>query len=290
MTDELMDDRRFANLNGANYRVRIEGSSNRVVLMIHGWPDDGRLWRNQIASIVGAGYTVVAPDLLGYGESDMPEDPSRCSTATMAHDMLSLIELLSPSETHLVAHDYGALVAWDMVFEAPDVFSSFAALSVGHPTPVAELSFENLRYHWYIALANSAVGPELYTAANGTFMRLITRQHPDGNDIVDEVVKHPKRVEAMRQIEMSMPLAEVLLAGLNGQLPDMPKCTVPTLGFWGEDEDVLPERQMTETEFYVDAEWNYHRVPEGGHWMMLTNPEFVTEKMGAWINRHSAPK
>lgn len=290
MTDKLIENCRFANLNGADYRVRIEGSSNRVVLMIHGWPDDGGLWRNQLASIVGAGYKVVAPDLLGYGESDVLGDPSRCSTAAMAHDMLSLIKLLSPSETHLVAHDYGALVAWDMVFEAPDVFSSFSALSVGHPTPLTELSFENLRYHWYIALANSTVGPELYTAANGTFMRLIARQHPDGNDIVDEVVKHPKRVEAMRQIEMSMPIAEVLLAGLKGQLPDIPKCAVPTLGLWGEDEDVLPERQMTETEFYVNAEWNYYRVPKGGHWMMLTNPEFVTEKIGAWIDRHSAPK
>lgn len=287
MMDEPRLNGNFASLNGAEYRIRIEGSGDRTVLMLHGWPDDGRLWRNQIPALTGAGYKVIIPDLLGYGESVVPNDALRCSASAMARDMLSLIKLLSPAETHLVAHDYGALVAWEMVLAAPDTFASFSTLSVGHPTPLAELTFENLRYHWYIALANSAVGAELYTAADGAFMRLILRQHPDGNEIADSSVQHPERVEAMRQFEMSMPLAEVLLAGLKGQLPEAPKCTVPTLGLWGEDEDVLAERQMTETAKYVDSEWKYHQVPSGGHWMMLTNPVFVTAKLSAWISEHS---
>ncbi len=54
---------------GIEYEVTGEG---RPVLLLHGFPDSGRLWRHQVPALAGAGFQVIVPDLRGYGRSDKP--------------------------------------------------------------------------------------------------------------------------------------------------------------------------------------------------------------------------
>ena len=54
-------------VNGARYYVRDSGGEKDSVLLIHGWPDDGNIWRHQVSALLEAGYRVICPDLLGYG-------------------------------------------------------------------------------------------------------------------------------------------------------------------------------------------------------------------------------
>lgn len=56
---------------GVEYDVTGEG---RPVVLIHGFPDSGRLWRHQVPALVEAGFRVIVPDLRGYGRSDKPSD------------------------------------------------------------------------------------------------------------------------------------------------------------------------------------------------------------------------
>jgi pimeloyl-ACP methyl ester carboxylesterase len=52
---------------GIEYDVTGEG---RPVILLHGCPDSGRLWRNQVPVLADAGFQVIVPDLRGYGRSD----------------------------------------------------------------------------------------------------------------------------------------------------------------------------------------------------------------------------
>src|SRR3954469_24777849 len=45
-----------------------------AVLLLHGWPDSGRLWRHQVRALVGAGFRTIVPDLRGFGQSDAPSE------------------------------------------------------------------------------------------------------------------------------------------------------------------------------------------------------------------------
>ena len=54
---------------GIEYDVTGEG---RPVILLHGFPDSGRLWRNQVPVLTDAGFQVIVPDLRGYGRSDKP--------------------------------------------------------------------------------------------------------------------------------------------------------------------------------------------------------------------------
>ena len=51
-----------------------EAGSGPAVLLLHGFPDNWRLWRHQIPALVEAGYRVIAPDLRGFGDSDRPAE------------------------------------------------------------------------------------------------------------------------------------------------------------------------------------------------------------------------
>lgn len=69
-----------ATLNGVKYNyILAEPASGKVVgtiFLIHGWPDLSLGWRNQIPFLLSKGLRVVAPDMMGYGETDAPEDVS----------------------------------------------------------------------------------------------------------------------------------------------------------------------------------------------------------------------
>ena len=54
---------------GIEYEVTGEG---RPVILLHGFPDSGRLWRNQVPALAGAGFRVIVPDLRGYGPPTSP--------------------------------------------------------------------------------------------------------------------------------------------------------------------------------------------------------------------------
>lgn len=69
-----------ATLNGVEYNyILAEPASGNVVdtiFLIHGWPDMSLGWRNQIPYLLSKGLRVVAPDMMGYGGTDAPEDDS----------------------------------------------------------------------------------------------------------------------------------------------------------------------------------------------------------------------
>lgn len=94
-----------------------EGSGEPVV-MLHGIPTHAYLWRD-VARVVSVSQRVVAPDLLGFGFSDKPLDAD-LSPAGQADVVLEALERLGIESFALVGHDYGALVACELLAREPE--------------------------------------------------------------------------------------------------------------------------------------------------------------------------
>jgi 2-hydroxymuconate-semialdehyde hydrolase len=92
-----------------------EGSGHPVV-MLHGIPTHSFLWRD-VSRVVSLGQRVIAPDLLGFGFSDKPEEAD-LSPVGQAGAVLELLDALEVETFTLVGHDYGALVASEIVSRA----------------------------------------------------------------------------------------------------------------------------------------------------------------------------
>src|SRR5207237_5631555 len=93
--------------NGLQFHVRDEGSGTPVVLL-HGFPDTGDLWRNQIPALAAAGFRAIAPDLRGRGRSSRPGAVGDYRLLAIVNDVVAILDALRIPRAHVVAHDWGA--------------------------------------------------------------------------------------------------------------------------------------------------------------------------------------
>ena len=97
-----------AEVNGIRMYYRRAGSGEPVVLL-HGFPETSNAWRKIIPSLAEH-YTVVAPDLRGFGASDRPD--TGYDKRTVAEDIHQLIDQLGLGAINLVSHDVGMMVGY----------------------------------------------------------------------------------------------------------------------------------------------------------------------------------
>jgi pimeloyl-ACP methyl ester carboxylesterase len=109
-----------------NVRIHyVIGGNGPVVTLLHGFPQNWREWRLVMPQLADAGYTIVAPDLRGFGYSDKP--PDGFDVGTVAEDIRQVIANLGRDEekVRIVGHDVGSAVAY--------------ALAAAHPEQVEQL-------------------------------------------------------------------------------------------------------------------------------------------------------
>jgi epoxide hydrolase 4 len=106
-----------------------------LVLCLHGFPEFSGAWAGVLPQLADA-YFAVAPDQRGYGRSSKPVGVEHYRVQRLAKDMLALAEEIAPGRPiHLVAHDWGASVAYMMAFLAPARIAKLIILNGVHPIP-----------------------------------------------------------------------------------------------------------------------------------------------------------
>jgi len=109
--------RQFARVDG--HRIAyIDQGDGIPVLLIHGIPTNGLMWR-EVIPVLSERFRVIAPDLLNYGHSDMPERAD-VSINAQRRIMFGLLDALGVRRAHVVAHDIGGGVAQLMAVERPE--------------------------------------------------------------------------------------------------------------------------------------------------------------------------
>ena len=108
----------FNSIDGAiKYVDRGEGP---VILLLHGVPSSGWLYRRMIDGLVDGGHRVIAPDMLGFGSSDSPKGYDIYSGGNHAIRLLALMEHLKIDSWSHVMHDAGGLWTWELLSKSPD--------------------------------------------------------------------------------------------------------------------------------------------------------------------------
>lgn len=89
------------------------GPDKPTFLLLHGYPSSSYDWRHQIASLSASGFGVIAPDLLGYGDTDSPSDAGAYRMKSMAGHMAEILDNEGVSRCVAVSHDWFViLVHW----------------------------------------------------------------------------------------------------------------------------------------------------------------------------------
>ena len=134
--------------NGLRFHVRDEGSGTPVILL-HGFPDTGDLWRHQVPALVGGGFRAIVPDMRGRGRSSRPAAVEDYRLSAIVRDVTGILDALEVGRAHVVGHDWGAVVAWLVAALAPERVDRLVAISVGAPGAVSKPTLEQLQRGWY---------------------------------------------------------------------------------------------------------------------------------------------
>jgi haloacetate dehalogenase len=185
-------------------RVR-RGGSGPPVLLLHGHPRTHATW-NKIAPLLAERFTVVCPDLRGYGESSKPAttpDHAPYSKRAMAGDCVALMRALGHERFCLAGHDRGTYVAQRLALDSP---GSVRRLCLMEGIPIAEAlarcdaTFAASWFHWFF-FGQTAKPAERFISADPEAWYTATAEHMGAEAYQDyrRAIHDPDTVRAMME-------------------------------------------------------------------------------------------
>jgi len=259
-------------VNGIELNVLLAGPENgSAVLLLHGFPDDHTVWRNQIPALAAAGYRVIAPDTRGCGESQLLPCESDYKIEHLVADQIALLDTLGLTQVKLVGHDWGAVQGWQLVFRHPERFESFMAMSVGHPWCYRRAGLRQKVRSWYLHFFQlGSLAERFFSLGNWTVFCLLLR-YSALRPAIRARYSRPGRFLAGQ----SYYIANVGSLMTCGPTP----AQVPVMGVFSSRDIALVEKQMTDSAPLCPKGWRYARLKGVNHWMQLHAPEKVTALM-----------
>jgi pimeloyl-ACP methyl ester carboxylesterase len=266
-------------VQGVGIEFEVAGDGPPVVLL-HGFPDSGRLWRGQVPALVDAGFKTIVPDQRGYGRSDKPADVAAYSLPFLVGDVIAVLDNLGIGRACVVGHDWGAAVAWALGSLVPDRVERLVALSVGHPTSFRAAGFEQREKSWYMLLFQfEGVAEKWLSASNWANFRAWAR-HPDADAVIAELEETGALTPGLNWYRANVPPQSFI-----GDPLVLPPVSAPTMGVWSSGDIALTEAQMTGSAQLVAGEWRYERLDGPGHWMQLEVPEEINRLLREFLKR-----
>jgi pimeloyl-ACP methyl ester carboxylesterase len=230
-------------------------------LLLHGNPDSGMMW-NRVASRLGARFRCVAPDLPGFGHSEVPDGYDR-SLEGMAHfveQFLSAAEIKQPID--VVAHDFGGPFGFAWAVRHSDAVRRIVAINT--------LFFSDYHWHFWARVWRTPVLGEFSMAVMNRPMFGQEIRRGSGKRMTEE---HIEATWALMTPSMKKEVLRLYRAtnpeNFKGWQDDFLGLTArkPTLVIWGDKDPYLSSR-------YAER-FNARKVahlPEIGHWAPVEAP------------------
>jgi epoxide hydrolase 4 len=117
--------------NGIDLHIAQTGSGPPVIFL-HGFPEHWRAFAPMMEKLADA-FLCIAPDQRGNNLSDRPPGTCAYTTDTLADDIAGLVAALNLERVHLVAHDWGGLVAWHFASKHPQLLGRLVIFNAPHP-------------------------------------------------------------------------------------------------------------------------------------------------------------
>jgi pimeloyl-ACP methyl ester carboxylesterase len=287
---ELAVRHNYADLGEVRLHYAECGSGDRLVILLHGFPEFWYSWRHQLP-VLGKHYRVVAPDMRGFNLSDKPPRKSDYQIEKLVDDVLGLIKHFGQTRAAIVAHDWGAGVAWALAQRHPEAVSKLAALQV--PLAAAwrdNMSFAQLRRSWYMFFFQLPGLPERWASAKDfarldeMFRKTSFRPGAFSDEDIEaykNALRQPGALTSSLNYYRANVLRGLLRKGVETPSEGDGRIRVPTLFIYGELDTAVIPSTVRNLSRYFDAPYRELRIPDSGHWVQN---EAVKEVNGALLD------
>ena len=218
----------------------VRGGHGDPVLLLHGYPETHVCW-HRVAPILAERFTVVCPDLRGFGDSEKPSSDSEhlaYSKRVMAQDQVEVMQSLGFSQFAVVGHDRGARVAHRMALDHAEKVTKLALLDIV-PTSWAfanvDKEMATAAFNWFFLIQPDEL-PERLIAAEPAFCLQWILDHWSGTQgkLATEAVAEYLRsfdAEAIRAISEEY-RASATIDLIHDEADQEHKISCPTLVLW----------------------------------------------------------
>jgi pimeloyl-ACP methyl ester carboxylesterase len=253
------------------FDARVAGPDDgELVLLLHGFPQTSWSWRHQLDALGAAGYRAMAPDQRGYSAGARPSDVDAYSVPHLVGDVIGMADALGADRFHLVGHDWGAAVAWQVAGRHQDRLRSLTILSVPHPAAfgrarAGEGGADQASRSSYIDFFRSPEAAPAFTQNDGEGLRnLYAMTGLTDCEPYVETLLQPGAMQAALNWYCAASLTDV--EGLG-------EITMPTLFVWSTEDVALGPEGARWTEEYVQGPYRFEVFEGIGHWIAESEPE-----------------
>jgi pimeloyl-ACP methyl ester carboxylesterase len=229
------------------------------VILLHGWPQRATMYDQVTPVLNEAGYRTFCPDQRGYSPGARPRSRFAYRVRSLVEDVVALIDEIG-QPVHLVAHDWGAVVAWSLAGRHPGRIRSLTVASVGHPAAYMRswLGTEQARKSWYMAVFQLPILPERALTKTGGRAEDLLEMPPGALERFRREYVGDGAVRGGVNWYRSLPLATP---------SDMRKVSVPTTLIWSDGDTACGETQARRTANWVTGPYELVVLRGVSHWI-----------------------
>ncbi len=250
-----------------------------LVLLLHGFPQTRRSWRHQVPALAAAGYRAVAVDQRGYSPGARPHDELAYRQSALVRDTLGVADALGADRFHLVGHDFGCVVGWQVACRHSDRLLTWTAVSVPHPWAylhACEFGDQRERssyFDWF----RTPGSENDFVADDCALLRRIADAANVTGDELDRYLATLGSVEAMR----------ATVSWYRASLPEMfdglGPVTCRTLHVWSTDDPALGRDGAEATGRCVEGPYRLEVIDDVDHWVQELVPDRFNELLLAHL-------
>jgi haloalkane dehalogenase len=258
--------------------AHVDEGDGRPVVMFHGEPTWGYLWRHLLPPLRDAGHRVILPDLPGFGRSDKPMDRGWYSYDRHVAVAATLLEDLDVRDATFVVHDWGGPIGLRLAVDHPDRVARLVIMDTGLFTGEQPMSDAWHAFHDFVERTEDL--PVGMLVRRGC--------HTDPGDEVAAAYDAPFPSVAAKAGARAFP-------GLIPQAPDAPGAAEgrrvlealrgdqrPTLMLWGEQDPVLPPK-VGEAFASALGQPSPRRIGEAGHFLQEDQGPLLGAVIADWL-------
>ena len=266
----------YAQVGGVRLHYAERGNGQKLVVLLHGFPECWYSWRHQLMAL-GDRFTVVAPDMRGYNLSDKPPRIEDYRIDLLVDDVLGLIRHFGARDAHVVGHDWGAGIAWAVAQRNPEYVSKLVAMQVPPAAAWrANLTWRQALRSWYMLFFQIPHLPEWlmsrndYEAIEKTFKDTVGRR---GSFSDTDIAVYKQAMREPRALHSAINYYRANFFSLFFKRSGKEfetikrKVTVPTLFIYGERDFAIVPETVRGVGRFIEAPFKEVRIPSSGHWV-----------------------
>jgi epoxide hydrolase 4 len=248
----------------------VRGGEGKLMLFLHGAPDTGTLYLNQLAEF-SRDYMAVAPNLRGFPPSDQPQAVDAYAMPRLLGDVHALLRHFGRERCILVGNDWGGYIAWVFASAYPGRVERLIILNSPHPAiflrevrnNAAQIQASQYERDYYSAAAPYPAWYNYYRA---------------------DPIKVPSSISEATHTEMPDLAARFFAGVAEPPATTSLRVDVPTLVLWGMQDPVCLPGQLDNLHDYAPNA-TVVRIEDAGHLPMQSHPILVNRAIRDFLRR-----